>query len=523
MASKKKRDDFSTKTKTILRDRAGHKCSNPACEAYTSGPGNGFSETMHLGDAAHICAASQNGPRYDEKMTSTERSSIENGIWLCTICARKIDRNDDIYSVSLLKEWKTKAEERARRDNGEKSYSKDKIISDVAAIITGTPTLAPHIIGNSHTAVTKALQQLDPRFEVTSHFDGKKTEFFLNAKENFKVDFSINTESVESFEDKYKRLIDNGDPLSIPAEHIKVSGSKLVEFAINDQPGGGSGTLILSPPKHPGTLRIHTTDKNNNPKLELDDIQGNYQAGSKQVQFNGSLFNGLININLRAKITGNNGKSRIDTVTITPETPLTPWENKNVLSLIYFDELKSFCKSVKESEFIVFRFRFQGKDIVFSKTKCENLSPFIDNLLTLHSYISLTRRFSEITATPVNFRSSVITVEDWRELRKYIQFGSSETNHNASALKEPHIELEFYKPPEENKRIDLLGRKDENFRLVEAESQSINIFNQLVRLPRRSFNYYHVNVESIEDHEDTVLLKLVPNDNFYLNVTYLDD
>jgi hypothetical protein len=86
-----KRDDFSLKVKRKLAERACLRCSNPDCERITAGPHSVPSESIMLGVAAHICAASPGGKRYDPNMTREERSSIGNGIWLCQICAKLID------------------------------------------------------------------------------------------------------------------------------------------------------------------------------------------------------------------------------------------------------------------------------------------------------------------------------------------------------------------------------------------------------------------------------------------------
>lgn len=69
-----------------------------------------------MGQAAHICAASSLGPRYDETQTEDERQSVENGIWLCENCAALIDKNaGSDFSVGLLRTWKN-ASERAALD-----------------------------------------------------------------------------------------------------------------------------------------------------------------------------------------------------------------------------------------------------------------------------------------------------------------------------------------------------------------------------------------------------------------------
>lgn len=109
------RDDFTAKTKEILRQRVGGVCSNPNCTNLTIGPSSNPNKTINMGTAAHICAAAPNGPRYDVTMTPEERKSLDNGIWLCNYCSDLIDKDPDKYSVELLHEWKAQAEEKASK------------------------------------------------------------------------------------------------------------------------------------------------------------------------------------------------------------------------------------------------------------------------------------------------------------------------------------------------------------------------------------------------------------------------
>ncbi len=112
------RDNFKESIKAALRDRVAHRCSNPECRVPTAAPGSGATGVILGGDAAHITAASPKGPRYDEDLSAKERSSINNAIWLCVVCARKIDHNRDAYPVELLRGWKTLAEAAAAQEFG---------------------------------------------------------------------------------------------------------------------------------------------------------------------------------------------------------------------------------------------------------------------------------------------------------------------------------------------------------------------------------------------------------------------
>ena len=110
------RDDFSIKTKEELAKRVAYKCSNPQCRKPTIGANESSNGTVSVGEAAHICAASPGGKRYDSNMTSEERASIDNGIWLCRNCAAMIDRDEQYFSVELLQTWKRLAEIEANQN-----------------------------------------------------------------------------------------------------------------------------------------------------------------------------------------------------------------------------------------------------------------------------------------------------------------------------------------------------------------------------------------------------------------------
>lgn len=107
------RDDFSPKTKDILAKRVGFNCSNPRCRQITSGPQSDPQKAVNIGVAAHITGASKEGPRYDPNLSSSQRKSIDNGIWLCQNCAKLIDNDKHKYTSLLLCKWKEKAEEYA--------------------------------------------------------------------------------------------------------------------------------------------------------------------------------------------------------------------------------------------------------------------------------------------------------------------------------------------------------------------------------------------------------------------------
>ena len=134
----KRRDIFTHSVIEKLRTRVANKCSNPSHRVQTTGPSTKDFKTVNsIGIAAHICAASPGGPRYDPEMTPTERKSIENAIWLCSNCSIEIDRDENKYSVSLLKQWKAEAELLASQELGKRLPDNDEIIETLTTALTG--------------------------------------------------------------------------------------------------------------------------------------------------------------------------------------------------------------------------------------------------------------------------------------------------------------------------------------------------------------------------------------------------
>lgn len=129
------RDDFPAPIRRALAARAGHRCS--LCKASTSGPSDeGPDAVVNVGIAAHITAAAsgRGARRYDSSLTSEERRSIDNGIWLCGTCSTMIDRDEKTFSVEALRT--------TRKEHTEFSRLGKLIDADVGLIVIGPGIVA---------------------------------------------------------------------------------------------------------------------------------------------------------------------------------------------------------------------------------------------------------------------------------------------------------------------------------------------------------------------------------------------
>jgi hypothetical protein len=107
------RDNFLESTKILLAKNVGFLCSHPECKRPTIGPALGEEASVSMGEAAHITAAAPGGPRYDPALSSEERRSYANGIWMCRNHAKQVDSDEEHFTVEVLREWKRTAVEAA--------------------------------------------------------------------------------------------------------------------------------------------------------------------------------------------------------------------------------------------------------------------------------------------------------------------------------------------------------------------------------------------------------------------------
>ncbi len=127
-----KRDDFTLRTKRVIASKVGYKCSMPNCRKSTLIPNSAHDDFLTLGDAAHISAASEGGPRYNPKITPEQRKHESNGIWLCKECAYIVDHDkEELYNTQTLLNFKRYAEKKAKLESRNKEDDIEQIIEDI--------------------------------------------------------------------------------------------------------------------------------------------------------------------------------------------------------------------------------------------------------------------------------------------------------------------------------------------------------------------------------------------------------
>jgi len=165
------RDDFTPRIKEIMKQRAAFICSNPNCKKMTIGPSAvDDTKVQYMGKCAHITAAREGGPRFDMNLSSEERGSVENGIFLCSNCADLIDKNNGIdYEITTLKNWRDHHLSWVT-DNLNKSFNEAELGTSISSI------------GQRGGITAKTVNLVIPQEKPTNTANLRDTELFESSE-----------------------------------------------------------------------------------------------------------------------------------------------------------------------------------------------------------------------------------------------------------------------------------------------------------------------------------------------------
>ncbi len=204
------------------------------------------------------------------KSMSPEERSIENGIWLCASCAKKIDRDEQRYPATSLQAWKATAEEYATNELGRPLPSNSDTIHQLTVALTGAPkNFIPAAISNTHTATGIALERIDPRFRVETTYQSGVTTFLLQPKEPVPFRFNLTPEAAERWRVHIGGLINHGLQATLSASGVELQGLPIVQEFFP-----GVDRIVLTPHGKAAVLKVAVGADTDPQRFLLDDLSG---------------------------------------------------------------------------------------------------------------------------------------------------------------------------------------------------------------------------------------------------------
>jgi hypothetical protein len=478
----RKRDNFTNATIRKLKGMAGDVCSMPECRVITGGAKSLRDNTYSIGVAAHICAASPGGPRYDPLMTKEQRRSYENGVWLCEIHARLIDEDPNRFPVSKLKAWKDEAELWSMSSVGQQlmtkleheqntRYAVGRTVLEIMG--GGDPLKAP--IQNIVTSYEENLSNIDPRFSVklikgpTGNF-----EHHIFAKKedaNFNINFK-NVRKGSAIESSLKRLIDYGEAAEFGPGDFEFSGSKLFESLST----GTQGKITIENTGKPIELSISLI-ADNNQEIELATFNCKLISGAKYGTIKGKAYAGLLEILFVFSMHGEPPKV---TLTFNPNF----WINQEISRLGYFSKIQKISKALTNRTNIKFSIELirEHQSYPIGVGDANDTKGFIANLAWHIEILQAARKISQKISDPIFARAFDISKEDEDSIMQYSELAEGDIIENVKAGHE-FCKGEFSSEGLANFESLQDEQSESTIRFVENESTFFNLLGNKIKAP----------------------------------------
>lgn len=395
------RDNFPANVIRKLRDGVAHRCSNPACRAPTSAPAEDGNAVINIGKAAHICAASPGGPRYDPAMSPEQRKSFDNGIWLCANDADAIDRDVTTYPVSLLIEWKRLAEEMAKTELGSRLPQAGDATEMLTQALTGLPqAFLPASIENAHKASAGALEKLDPRFSVTSSFDPDRgTLFSLHAKEVVDIGLEGQPEYAHPLAQQYSRLLDHGVGFDVDPNALILEGSPLLKH-LSEGACGGAGKLLIGAKPVKAVTKLGLHNSSTGYQEAMDDVHGDLTVGLKSYSFTGMAMGGFLSLSFTRSHDPESGISDLNL-----KFNFDQWRGTLITMLPWFTKTNQILQAIVSGSELELTLEVNGERISGAAIRLDPVEPA--RIAALLRYTELARELSVFLGANIQFHDAI--------------------------------------------------------------------------------------------------------------------
>ena len=241
-------------------------------------------DIVMTGIAAHICAASKKGPRYDPDQTPEERKAIENGVFLCTTCASMIDKNDGVdFPAPLLRKWRDDHEEWVRGNFNRTADPKSDVSKLMAHFVVIQPLFREFrfrtecLFDRQHRDSPLQYQNMTnlygPGEKITDEFPRKNAlYYFFEAQEQLQAEISSLLTSIKL--DDWP-TIQNSCVLFIKACELRKGGDSALVFARGKNSDGSSSGA--------GWIEEYVQNSEGDPEFTSNAIQNAYISVWKQL------------------------------------------------------------------------------------------------------------------------------------------------------------------------------------------------------------------------------------------------
>lgn len=514
------RDDFSAAVVKRLRECVAYRCM--ICWTQTLGPSGDGGRGVSAGVASHISGAAEGGPRYNPKLTPEQRSAFENGMWLCAICSRKIDADKDTYTEPVLVDLRAKAIERARCEHGAKALQPGDAEDAVLAVLRRLPPKFPlSAIASVHGAAAARLSALDPRFLVETGYRNQQPVISLKPTQPVAFILHVPKEQAPIWKNGLEHLTSHGEEVALPMQGVFAQGSPLLEHLI-DGHAGPDGQLVIGGNDRPAILHVCLVDPASGVLEPLPDFVGKAFAGTESFSVRSSACGGMLGLRVRGA-----WKEVSSLCSLTLSTNFSGWHGLDLRELPYLKTIAQLFARLSIGWRLSLTLEVDGQELLKATTNdLDSDSPLRDLIIEV-KHVALAGALAKHLGSTIAYRSdSQLTWLEIEQVETTVAIANGRHRLERADLKtNPRCTLiAGIDGQEMAKHLSA----DDTFLVdaAEPEGETISVFGQLVKLPRRAALMYGVLPQCSVDLStlkagDSADIEWIPTENFQLSYRFV--
>lgn len=469
------RDDFRAATVKLLRERAGNVCSNPGCRITTLGPQQGDSGIVITGVAAHISGAAPLGPRYDPSLTKAQRKHYDNGIWLCSGCSTRIDRDKIFYTAKLLQDWKKIAIKAAAARQDTRAFGEQEVTDHLHSALTGFAK-GPFVgaIHNIHKAEAAALESLDQRFVVSTSYRDGVAGYELNPRhEPVRLDLSYSPEVAAEIQVKMAALHAWGKQFQVPSLMARVTGSPLIEYLESLQ----EGVLTLGARGMEAVIKARVLRDGGTVAMET--FTGLATAGSVGISVSATAFGGLMGCSFDLPLNADDESRPISTFSHN----WAVFEGRDIRHLPYLTDAIEFMKPIVKGATVSLEVSLKGLRAFDAEVDGAPVANYLGGMLALAQYADSCAVLAELLDRTIVFSLPPKPLP-WDAVGPVHE--AAMIARNGWVVRPPDSPFDLTVPDNVDAIRDLLHDPDHWGELRYVESpRSVMVFGEEIELPNR--------------------------------------
>jgi hypothetical protein len=204
---------------------------------------------VECGRSSSHCGGLSGGARFDPELDEGDVAAIDNGIWLCQNHAKLIDDDSNRFTVGLLREWRSRAEELAAKEIGSiYRYDDDRLVPYRRLVAAGK---------GLHSRIDNFLRDIGaPRAWGLAHYDLGRMVLYELAANAFRHGGASEVE-LESTQTGVV-LRDSGARFGLTSLKERGRGGRAAILALTEK---ATGTLDLTYRWHSGVNEWAVVDR----------------------------------------------------------------------------------------------------------------------------------------------------------------------------------------------------------------------------------------------------------------------